>query len=302
MTFADLPVHEDAKPYLIRDLADSYELQVVPLKAPLTQKSNHRSLQEIRSVFGHIPIDRIEPSHCYDFYNARHRTKAAVLTYQVLSHMYTKAVEWGYIKRHPLKGQVVLTRPPPRDRYVTDEELLAFRELASPKLQAYLDLKLATGLPKEDLLCLDRRDIQEDGLHARRRKTKARPKVYAWDDEGLLAAILESVMAAHKGHVGCTRLFHTRDGKPYYEVDDKGHALGQPEGFNSMWQRLMRKWVSGNRERFTEHDIRAKSASDTDLVHAQLLMDHVNSNTTETIYRRKPKVVQILSHNGREDA
>jgi integrase len=294
--FAELPIHDDNESVrMVRQLADRYEREYVPQKAPMTQTSYRRSLNAIRDVFGHIPITRLEPAHCYEFYNAKNRTTGAKHVIQVLRHMFTKAIEWGYINVHPIKGNVVLSHNKPRDRYVSDDELIAFRELASPKIQAYIDLKLATGLSKEDLLCIDRADIKDDGLHARRRKTGAKPKVYKWDDEGILQSLLDAVYAAHKGHVGSSRLFHTRQGKPYYKVNEDGHALGQPEGFNSMWHRLMKKWVAQDGERFHEHDIRAKSASDTTIEHAQQLMDHTSANTTERIYRRAPNVVSILS-------
>ena len=76
-------------------------------------------------------------------------------------------------------------------------------------------------------------------------------------------------------------------------TDDRGHALGAPSGFNSMWQRLMQRWKKAGNEGFTEHDIRAKAASDVDLGHAQQLMDHNTPEITDRVYRRKPKVVDI---------
>jgi integrase len=46
-------------------------------------------------------------------------------------------------------------------------------------------------------------------------------------------------------------------------------------------------------ERFTEHDIRAKAASDAEsLEHAQALLSHADSRTTKRIYRRKPERVK----------
>ena len=151
------------------------------------------------------------------------------------------------------------------------------------------------GLSKEDILCIDRGDIKADGLHARRRKTDSKPKVYLWDEAGVLKSIIQDIFDAHTGHIGNTRLFHTREGKPYYELNAEGYAVGEPEGFNSMWQRLMTKWVNQGGERFTEHDLRAKAASDTSLDHAQLMLDHRSPTTTEYVYRRAPRVVNIAT-------
>ena len=45
-------------------------------------------------------------------------------------------------------------------------------------------------------------------------------------------------------------------------------------------------------ERFTEHDLRAKVASDTDLSHASLMLGHSQQETTERLYRRKHKLIK----------
>jgi len=48
-------------------------------------------------------------------------------------------------------------------------------------------------------------------------------------------------------------------------------------------------------ERFTEHDLRAKCASDAaTLEHARALLSHADARTTEAVYRRKPERVKPL--------
>ena len=48
------------------------------------------------------------------------------------------------------------------------------------------------------------------------------------------------------------------------------------------------------KERFRDHDIRAKAASDVDRVHATELMAHLDARTTAKHYRRKPEIVRPL--------
>ena len=130
-TFSTLPVHgEKHDIYLVRQLADKYQEKVVGTKAPLTQRINLQCLVEIRKVFGHIPIHRLEPRHCYDYYEAKSESRMSRAVLEVLRHMFTKAVEWGLLSRHPLKGQLVLKKHKPRNRYVSDDELVKFRALA----------------------------------------------------------------------------------------------------------------------------------------------------------------------------
>lgn len=50
-------------------------------------------------------------------------------------------------------------------------------------------------------------------------------------------------------------------------------------------------------ERFTEHDLRAKVASDTNIEHAQQLLGHATSEITNRIYRRKTEKVSHLKNN-----
>ena len=48
-------------------------------------------------------------------------------------------------------------------------------------------------------------------------------------------------------------------------------------------------------ERFTEHDLRAKCASDgVTLEHVQELLAHADSKITKNVYRRKPDKIRPL--------
>ena len=67
------------------------------------------------------------------------------------------------------------------------------------------------------------------------------------------------------------------------------------DGFRAIWQRAMRKHIDHGWERFTEHDLRAKVASDSESLHlAQARMGHQTPNTTSRVYRRGPQVVSVL--------
>ncbi len=68
-----------------------------------------------------------------------------------------------------------------------------------------------------------------------------------------------------------------------------------------MWQRLMHRVIEETKveNRFPEHDLRAKCASDaTSLEPARALLSHADARTTDAIYRRKPEVVKPLSGVG----
>jgi len=82
-------------------------------------------------------------------------------------------------------------------------------------------------------------------------------------------------------------LFLTRDGNGYVAAD------GTTSGFDSQWQRFMEKVVAAGVPRFTEHDLRAKVASDSpDIETARGRLGHTSATTTRNIYHRKDEVAE----------
>lgn len=99
------------------------------------------------------------PKLVYQYVDRREYKIAAYREIEILSHAYTEAVEWGYIDRHPFKGEVRLQGEKPRDRYIEDWEVVECLSLKCKKdkggvamLKAYICLKLLTGLSRGDLL------------------------------------------------------------------------------------------------------------------------------------------------------
>lgn len=287
---------DDAK--TINDLMDRYLLEVTPAKAKATQNYEQHCIKELRAVFGKMPIGAILPRHVYIY--ADKKAKAAMTKgndgrtsakhhISVLSHIYTKAIEWGYINRHPFKGQVRLPATQPRTRYVEDWEVIealslpAMRKQGSVRtIQSYIRLKLLTGLRKSDLLRLRISDCKADGLHIKTSKT-GKALIYDWTPD--LVQAIETAKNTRPVHIS-PFIFCTKTGACYFN-----EAKGKTYGWDSMWQRFMARVLTETKvtEKFTEHDLRAKCASDADtLERAQELLAHADSRTTKRIYRRKP--------------
>lgn len=295
----------------ISQLLDRYLMEVVPTKAPKNQTLNALWIKQLRSVFGDVPLNGIKPSHVYHYVDLRSKKKvnpdgritggktAAHREVEVLSHAFTKAVEWGYIDRHPFKGEVRLEGEKPRDRYVEDWEVLECLSLATTRkkgsalaIQAYIRLKLMTGMSRSDLLRLTASHCKEDGIHIQRHKTAnttGKRTIYEWTPE--LRAAVEMAKAARPAL--SPFLFCNRKGKGY--IDEE---TGETHSWDSMWQRFMDRVLKDTKVtvRFTEHDLRAKCASDApSLEHARALLSHADARTTEAIYRRKPERVKPLA-------
>ncbi|MAC32263.1 MAG: integrase [Haliea sp.] len=269
-------------------VCDRYALEVVPFKAPATQRSNQYSLRRIRYAFGDNPVQAIKPVHIYQYRDHIGRTeskKKANLDLEVLSHLFTKAIEWGAREGHPMTGRQVVKFPmKARDRYVTDAELIAFAATLPVKWQLLVSLAVWTGRRKSELLNLTRADLTEEGIAFSNSKRKGDRFTVAWTDE--LRGIVEAILSL-QSKVSAMHLFHTRMGQPYIKPD------GTASGFDAIWQRYMKKWETAGNERFTLHDLRAKRASDLTLEQAQELLRHTTAGMTQRTYRRKGDVVKL---------
>jgi integrase len=282
----------------IGELLDRYSLEVVPTKQAATQTSDGKAIIKLRAVFGDMLIKHIKPQDIYGYYDARKAKSRGKRELQVLSHAYTKAVEWGLIDRHPFKGEVRIKGAKPRTRYIEDWELSEALKLTAPKpksgvamIQAYIKLKLLLGLRQGDMLRLKEADLTDDGINVTPHKTQnssGKSIIYKWNSDLRLA--IDEVRKTRPLDIS-KWLFCDRFGNPY--IDE---STGAAEGFSSMWQRFMARLLSETeiKVRFTEHDIRAKTASDAkSLEKAQELLAHTDSKITNRVYRRKPTEITL---------
>jgi integrase len=155
-------------------------------------------------------------------------------------------------------------------------------------LHAAIRIKLLTGLRRGDLLRLRVSDLHEDGIRVDTHKT-GKPIIYEWSPE--LKRAVEEAKGARPINIA-PLLFCNKRGQGYIN-----ETTGNVYGWNSMWQRFMKRVMAETKvtERFTEHDLRAKCASDAKtLEHARALLAHADSRITERVYRRKPERVQPL--------
>ncbi|NYT44571.1 integrase [Alcaligenaceae bacterium] len=308
----------------IGQLLDRYALEVVPTKAVSTHEQQAIWIRQLHKVFGAMGLHEMKPRLVYSYVDQRTQKKAETITdettgkertvmrggkvtahreIELLSHAFTKAVEWGYLDAHPFKGEVRLQGEKSRDRYVEDWEVVEVLALSSKRkkgsvlaIQAYLRIKLMTGLARSDLLRLQEGvHLKDDGIHVQRHKTAGstgKRTVYQWSPE-LRTAVRQARMVRP---VLSPFLFCDRYGKGY--IDEE---TGKADGWDSMWGRFMGRVLKETKVsvRFTEHDMRAKCASDAKtLEHARALLAHADARTTDAIYRRRPEIVKPLEGVG----
>tara|TARA_R110001599_G_C12267100_1_gene660955 strand:- start:161 stop:1162 length:1002 start_codon:yes stop_codon:yes gene_type:complete len=287
---------------MMRELFDRYTAEIVPEKALSTQKSNHRSLGRLRGALGNNLVNTVTPQGIYSYRDKcgrKHSKKYANLDLEVLSHCFSKAIEWGVTNAHPMTGKKVSKFSlEGRDRYVQDWELEEWCRTAPPFLLAYISLKGVTGLRKQDMLTIRLSDISETELTSTNIKTgkKIRFPLYTDDGPSTVKLALDLVLdyyrsqRKHKRAVVLSQyLFHNRKGECYWSAKKETCS-----GFDSIWQRAMKKALAETQleERFTDHDLRTKVASDLDTdQQASDLMVHSSLQITRKHYRLKGQKV-----------
>jgi hypothetical protein len=277
----------------IGQLLERYALEIIPKKAPKTQKDNHSYMKRLHKAFGHMAVDSVIPMDAYGYVDSRDAKVAAKREIALLRHALTLAGRWGIINRNPLKGELELEGEPARSRYVEDWEieecycLKPIRRKDSIKmLQAYVRLKVCSGISRVDLLLMKIEYAKDDGVHVTRHKTGKRT-IYEWTPE--LRAAWEEALSVRPVDIA-PWLFCNRRGLPYFNEE-----MGTTSGFESLWHRFMARLLKETKitERFHEHDIRAKTSSDAnDDEHARKLLSHSNVAVTRKYYRRKPERVR----------
>lgn len=300
-TWADR-VEEPGDLRTIGHLLDRYARQVVPTKAPRTRAGNLEAIKRLRAVFGAMGPRDFKPIHAYTYRDKRgaKAPTAANRELEVLSHVFTKAVEWGVIEHHPMiEGKFRKLHTPPRTRYVEDWEIVEalklkpYRKRGSVRMiQAYIKIKLLTGRRRSEMLRLRVPDLRNDGMHFILTKTVKHTGQARWIAEwsAELEVAKDEALAARPVDIG-PYVFCNARGECYLKED------GSANGWDSIWQRFMDRVLQETdvKERFTEHDLRAKSGSDAEsLERARQLLAHASDATTRKVYRRRPERVKPL--------
>jgi len=248
------------------EIMGRYLLEVARKKAPATYRDNIREMAKLRPAFGHMKPEEITAPDIYAYMDGRGAPVRANREKALLSHIFSFAIRWGLTKDNPCRN-VKRNPEKPRGRYIEDVELEAFKAIAGPFLCNYVDFKYLTGMRKGDILRLRLDSLTNEGVSVVLSKTTNR-LVYLWTPE--LRSVVERIRTMPRSVLG-SNLFCTREGAPY-----------TTSGFDSIWQRAMQKAIAKGvlGERFTEHDIRAKTATD-DPENAQKRLGHKTRSTTD---------------------
>ncbi|WP_309295847.1 hypothetical protein [Pseudomonas pseudonitroreducens] len=153
----------------LRYVSAQYFLDVVPKKAPSTQKKDAQYLVKLMEFFDDPPgpLDSTEPQHVYQY--MRWRSDAPVSANRekaLLSHMWNYARKMGYTKLANSCSGISDNPEAGRDVYIEDDLYLLVYQHFEIGLQEAMDLAYLTGQRPGDVLAMDERDIRDGMLHA----------------------------------------------------------------------------------------------------------------------------------------
>lgn len=274
--WSELLQHAD-KLMVMNDVFDKYARLVIPQKAERTQVDNLKELRFLRAFFGQQPVECVLPEHVADYRDSRIAKTRCNRELALLSHVFKYAIEWGAAKTNPVKS-ITKNKEKPRDRFVEDHEVEAFKEHCPQWLRTYLDLKLQLGLRQRDLLNLVIGQVLPDRVVATLGKTGKRLAILRTSQLDLTLDALPKNSQA---------LFASSSGEAFTS-----------SGFASSWQRAMAKYVASTSSacRFTEHDLRGKVATEIGDPHrAQKLLGHKNIAMTERYIKARQTDV-VMPH------
>lgn len=135
----------------VNDALSRYDREVLPGKAPKTQRDYRRYIPRLREVFGDCRLASVRRSDVAQYLDRRSAKIEGNREIACLSSSFQSAIRWGWCDDNPCRGA---PRNPERRRLrvPSDAELAAIRMAASEQLHCMVDLVLLVGLRKSDLL------------------------------------------------------------------------------------------------------------------------------------------------------
>lgn len=285
---------------------DKYKRDIIPKKAPRTQKLNLAELETLRAYFKGASFRDVKTKHLALYRDSR-KTKrrlrkdgtvrdpggkpapvAANRELALFSDVWNFAREWGFTDlANPARG-LRRNDETPRDYYAEDDVWQAIYEAGPQEFQDAMDLAYLSGQRPDDVVASSRRDLVDDALMVKQGKTGKKLRIELTDAETGIRTELGKLVDRIKARpVTSTKLLCTAAGKAltrpmlrtrFEEARAAAAAKAEVEGDVDLAARIRRMWFTDNRP---------KAASDIeDIKAASKLLGHSEEDITRKVYRR----------------
>jgi hypothetical protein len=265
-------------------LFKKYRAEILPGKAPKTQKMQGKELDRLEAVFGRMDPDGIEPPMIVQYLTERGAPVAANREVALLSHIFTKGIRWQLATKNPcLRSLVERNEEKPRRHKVADIDLMRAWLSARPWMRALMALAYVGGQRKMDTARIRDADFGARGLDLTQGKTGTE-LLLKWT-KGLrwARAFALEVRTAAFGKV-------KPDMVPWLVCTRRGQVYSARQQRRE-WARVMLALEQQGGAPFQFRDIRAKSATD----HATgEHLGHQDKRILDRHYRLGPREVQPL--------
>lgn len=264
-----------------RALATRYQAEVIPAKAPRTQKDNLAEIANLLEFFDDGPLDQIAPLHIRQYRDWRRDAPIrANREIALFSHIWNMGREWGATDRpNPCAG-IRRNRETGRDTYVSDQEYQSILAHAAPPLADAMELSYLTSQRPADVLKMRETDIRDGCLEVRQGKTGTPIRITITSQ---LAAVISRCKSRKSGTVYSTALVTGAAGKTI-----------TVNWIRQLWKRACT--AAGITRDVQFRDLRAKAVSDkeetSDIRQAQALAGHSTVGMTEH-YSRKRRGIKV---------
>lgn len=272
----------------MKGIFDRYTRDIIPKKAPRTQRDNLAELKKLRELFNDAPIDSITPATIAGYRDARTAKVRANREIATLSHVFNMAREWGITtKENPCQG-VRKNREKPRDYYANDVVWGAVYSKAPQELKDAMDLAYLTGQRPADVLMMRKDDVEGGYLMVQQNKTGKRLRIRVNSDgEVNSLGTLLSQIAERNSKLVTSYLIVSKTGRRMTATMlrkrwDEARKSARTAALMEKDSVLADKIAA-----FQFRDIRPKAASEIkDIGEASLLLGHTKGDITQRVYRR----------------
>jgi integrase len=193
-----------------------------------------------------------------------------------LKHMFTKAIEWGYVKDNPAKKIKLLKEPPGRLRYLSPEEIDGLLDACLDHLRPIVLTAVNTGMRKSEILNLKWAEVDLSNRKITVVNSKNNESRVIPINRTLYEELLKLIKQVKSEYV-----FSDKNGRPYGDIKKSFASALEEAGI----------------ENFRFHDLRHTFGSHlvmqgVDLKTVQQILGHKDIKMTMRYAHLSPEYVQ----------